>query len=837
MPRHPSFISTIVYLLAALFPFAALAQTTVEGKVTDAETFEPVVFANVIFKGTSTGARTDFDGRFRITSAAESDSIVVSFIGYQTRSFAFMRGTSQVVEIQLHPALYSLNEVRVKPGENPAHQLLRKMWNNLETNSIRELESYIYNNYSRSTLYLRKFGNREAKEDNTGLFAREYDRYAVSTGDEGFPALPSYITESVSSHHYLRSAGREYKVIKAVNSEGMAFENTDLISQLITKQEEFYFPDNTVRIIDKDFISPASRFGLLYYRYYIADTVILDGKYRCYELRVIPKSDEGPVFRGSIWINDTTFALKRISLEADRKAEINFISRIRIQQDYEPSEAGAWFPVRTRFLADAVNIFFTNFSEKSAISVNKPFDPDFYGSELKVAPDARNYSREFWESNRTSSLERIDSLAFSSIDSLKRNPKMRISAKLTEASIRGYYNFGWLEAGPWILSYSRNNIEGNRFRLGGRTNASFSKTFVMEGYLAYGTLDRRLKGSIRSEIFLSKEHWTKFGLQYHDDIENTGAIDEFYSGSSFLTFASSFGGSELMNRSRLVRTWLESDLTRGLTGRLVFTRRHFEPAGPFNPVWFTNLTRTKLSASFTTSEIGILLRYQPAAVYVVDGVRRFPVNFNKYPVFRFEYFSGYEDILGGDYSYDRLSAGISHNFNAGGLGTFDYEVTFTRVNGQLPFPLLVTLPGNESVFRTSRTYNLMNYGEFVLDEALELYGSWHMNGLILNKIPLIKKLQLRTVLSGRAAFGSFDDKSNGFYDPVSNPAGILYMLPGSDPGTVFHNLSYREPYIELSYGIENIFSILRVDLVHRLTWLENPGARRFGVMVSGVFRF
>lgn len=837
MPIRPAHISIIVSFLAASLSYVTYSQTTVEGRVTDAETFEPVVFANVILKGTSTGARTDFDGRFRITSASGSDSIVVSFIGYQTRSVAIRRDIAQVLEIQLHPALYSLNEVRVKPGENPAHQLLRKMWNNLETNSVRKLSSYSYENYSRSTLYLRKFVNKAAGEDNTGLFAREYNRYAVSTGDEGIPALPSYITESVSSHHYLRSAGREYKEIKAVNSEGMAFENTDLISQLITKQEEFYFPDNTVRIIDKDFISPASRFGLLYYKYLIADTVLLDGKYMCYELRVIPKMDEGPVFRGSIWINDTTFALKRISLEADRKAEINFISRIRIQQDYEPSVTGAWFPVRTRFLADAVNIFFTNYSEKSAISVNEPFNPDFYGSEMKVAPNARNYGSEFWETNRTNSLERIDSLAFSTIDSLRRNPKMRISAKLAEASIRGYYNFGWFEAGPWILTYGRNSVEGNRIRLGGRTNASFSRNLVVEGYLAYGTLDRRFKGSLRSEVFLSKEHWTKFGLQYHDDIENTGAIDEFYSGSSFLTFASSFGGSELMNRSCIARTWLESDITRGLTGRLVYTRRHFEPAGPFNPLWFTDQTRTKLSASFTTSEIGILIRYQPAAVYVVDGVRRFPVNFNKYPVFRLEYFSGYENILGGDYSYDKLSAGISHNFNAGGLGAFDYDITFTKIVGQLPFPLLVTLPGNESVFRTSRTYNLMNYGEFILDEALELYGSWHMNGLIMNRIPLLKKLQLRTVLSGRAAFGSFDDRINGFFDPVYNPGGMLYLLPGSDPSIVFHNLSYTEPYIELSYGIENIFRIIRVDLVHRLTWLDNPGARRFGVKVSGVFRF
>ncbi len=112
---------------------------------------------------------------------------------------------------------------------------------------------------------------------------------------------------------------------------------------------------------------------------------MLDNKYYCYEIRVMPKREEDPVFHGSIWINDTTFALKRISVEVDRKAELNFIQRIKIQQDYEPVETGAWFPVRTRFMADAVNIFVTNFSHITDIVVNQPFDLGFYSSELKLS--------------------------------------------------------------------------------------------------------------------------------------------------------------------------------------------------------------------------------------------------------------------------------------------------------------------------------------------------------------------------------------------------------------------------------------------------------------------
>ena len=813
------------------------AQTVVNGKVTDAETFEPVSFANIVFKGTSIGARSDFEGNFALKGNDTSDSVTVSFIGYETRTIKIIKGQEQNIDIQLHPALYSLKEVKVRPGENPAHVLLRKVWDHSESNGIGNLSAYQYENYSRSTVYLRKFGSKSDNERNIRLFAREFDNYAVSTGEEGIPALPSYITETISDNYFLKSPDRVFTRIKATNSDGIAFENTDMVAQLVSKQEDFYFPANTVKIVDKSFISPLSRFGLLYYKYYIVDTVVLDNRYRCFEIRVVPKREEDPVFHGSFWISDSTFALKRISVEVVKKAELNFIQRVRIQQDYEPVEGGAWFPVRTRFMADAVNIFITNFSKKSDIVVNRLFNPGFYGSEMKIDLTSRDYSREFWDQNRTNSLDHIDSLAVQRIDTLRENRKIRVSARLVEASIKGYYNFGSFESGPWIMLYNYNNVEGNRFRFGGRTNIDFSRHIVLEGYLAYGTRDRKFKGSVQSELFLSKEHWTKAGFQYRDDIENTGATDEFYSGSTFLTFATSFGGSERMNRSQVVRTWLESDIFRGLTGKLIATHRTFRPADVFSTDWYTDQNRTVTSDNFKISEIGIVLRYQPKAVYVVDGVRRFPVNFNKYPVFSFQYFRGFDGILGSSYGYEKFAGAISHHFSMGGLGTFEYNLSFTKVNGQLPYPLLITLAGNESFFRTSRTYNLMNYGEFILDEATELYASYHMNGLFLNKIPLIKKLQWRTVISANAAFGSFNDKKNGYYDAINNPDGILHQVPDPDPSDTFYTLDYNTPYAELSYGIENIFKVVRVDLVQRLTWLDNPGAKRFMVKVSGVFRF
>jgi hypothetical protein len=830
----------LLYLLFQIAVTSADAQTIIRGRVTDVQTFEPVVFANIVFKGTTIGTQTGFDGSYVLNGITGSDSILISFVGYETKTIGIIPDTEQNIDIHLNPALFSIAEVIIRPGENPAIKLLREVWRKMPENHIEKLSAYQYVNYSRSTLFVRKPGYYK-KTDKTleKVFSWEFEKYTVKTGEEDIPAIPSYFTEILSDNFFLKSTGQNFINIKSSHSEGIAFESTNLPAQLITKQENFNFMDNAVRIIDRSFISPLSRFGPLYYKYYLNDTSLIDNRYYCFRVDFVPKREEDPVFRGSFWINDTTFALKRISVEIGQKAELNFIRRAKIQQDYEPVDFEAWFPVSTRFMADAANLFVTNYSRKTDIVINKPREPGFYSSELKAGFDSENPDPDFWNRVRMNSLEKTDSLALQKIEVIKNTSRISIPAKLIEAAIRGYYDLGKFELGPYLLFYGYNETEGSRFRIGGRTNVRFSNRLIIEGYAAFGTRDNRLKGSVQTEYLLSEKYWTKAGLQIRDDVENSGAIDEFYSQSSFLTFASTFGGSDMMARSTVLRPWIGSDIIRGLQAKLVFTYKTFEPAGSdYHFAWYADPSRTDLRESFRTNELGLILHYQPKAVYVLDGNRRFSVNFNQYPVFGIEYFKGFRNPGNGDFNYDRIIAGIQHRFNLGGFGNVVYNVRFSRIFGSLPYPLLTTLAGNQSFFRTDRTYNLMNYGEFVADESLELFMSYHMNGLLLGKLPIIKKLEWRTVLSGKIAYGSFNDRSNGFYDPGTNPGGIL---PKTDtagfPLTEFSTLTWKKPYAEISYGIENIFRFFRVDLVQRLTYLDNPESRNFAVMISGVFRF
>jgi hypothetical protein len=832
-------------LLAILLQFSlpllinVSAQTTVEGHVTDAYTLEPVVFANVLFQDTHKGTITDFNGFFSISGKPDNDSLIISFVGYETKTIKIRKDTFQVLDIQLNPATYALDEVVIRPGENPAHIILRKVWANKKYNHIEKLSAYEYENYSRSTVFLRKFGYKSDNEFFFKPFAKAFSENAVSTGEEAIPALPSYITESLSDVYYLSSPKREYTYIKAVNAKGLAFDNTGMVSQLVKKQENFYFLDNTVSLMDKSFISPLSRAGLLYYKYYLIDSGFIDNKYYCYEIKIVPRREEDPVFRGTMWIHDTTYALKRISLEVNRKAEINFIQRIKIQQDYEPVDSGVWFAIKTRFMADAANIFVINFSEKSKIMVNQFHNPGFYASDIKVSNKALDYNDDFWDKKRENSYEKIDSLAVQRINTLKKSKGIRVTALLVEAAIKGYYNLGRFEAGPYLMLYNYNDVEGSRLRFGGRTNIDFSNQWILEGYLAYGMRDASYKGSIQAAYFLSKERWNKIGVQFRDDLENTGAIDEFYTQNSFLTFATTFGGSDKMARSRIWRVWTETDLLRDLNVKAVATNKTFQPVSPdFHFAYFKNNEKTILADKYIISELAFIVRYQPKVSYVLDGNRRFPVNFNKSPVLSLEYYKGFKNFFKSDFNYHKISAGIYHNFTTGVAGTMIYDISFTKVFSALPFPLLITLAGNQSFFRANRTYNLMNYGEFIIDEAFEFFYAWHMDGLILNRLPIIRKLDWRTVVTVHAAFGNFDEKHNGYFNSESNPEGILSDISiDGYPATQFNSLTYSKPYAELSYGIENIFKFFRVDLIQRLTYLDHPGVHQFAVKISGVFRF
>lgn len=826
-------------MLIATFTDVFAQKTVVTGRVSDAATMEPLAFANVFFKGTNTGTTTNFEGFFELTTGQSVDSIVVSFIGYEPETVPVVIDSVQVINFQLFPAMTYLKRVVIVPGENPAHRIIRNVWSSKDEINPDRLNAWDQDNYTRTQVYLRRFFDRSYDKDtfSEGLF----NSFAITSNENSVPALPVFLGETWSTLHFLRFPQREKVVIRATRTNSLADVETALVVQLIQKSTRYNFHNNHVRILDRNFVSPTSTAGMFYYRYYLIDSLYIDNMY-CYEIKVVPKRDEDLVFNGTIWIHDTTFALKRISVEVGRGANLNFVQRIKIQQDLSPSSGGIWYPVKTRILADAVNIFISStiLSDSFTEGVNHP--PGFYNTELEYADNLITDDSEF-AMLRSYNTDGIDSLTDQNITMLKSSAKAKVLAAIVSMSVKGYLNLGKVEVGPYLLLFSTNEVEGHRFRLGYRTTPSLSDLWLSKGFLAYGTLDKKVKYNIQIERFLSKRYWSRAGVQYSQDVENLGALDEFYNPDAFLSFASSFGGSDKLNSIRLGRLWFETDIFRGFTQKVVFRYKSYMPVSPdYHFAWYGNAAKTDINTIIRVSEITFTSLYQPKATFIVDKHERFPVAIRKSPAFTLNYTIGIKGMLKSDFSYHIASLSVKQSIIPGSFGVIFYNLSVSKCFSQLPYPLLTVFPGNESFFRSDRLFNLMSYGEFIADQSATLFVSYRQDGFILDKIPLIKKLKLRTVATTHIAYGSFDHGKNGIYNEVTNPAGIIAPYDKSGVTvTRFKTLNPGKPYIEVSYGIENIFRIFRLDAIHRLTYLspEEPFGkpRKFGIKISAAFRF
>jgi hypothetical protein len=187
------------------------------------------------------------------------------------------------------------------------------------------------------------------------------------------------------------------------------------------------------------------------------------------------------------------------------------------------------------------------------------------------------------------------------------------------------------------------------------------------------------------------------------------------------------------------------------------------------------------------------------------------------------YTRGLKGVLGSRFNYNRLTATVENGLSFGYWGRTDFTLSGTKIFEALPYPRLEVHRGNQSFVYSSSSYNLMNFFEFITDKSVFFKMEHHFNGAIFNRIPLMKKLKWREFCEGRAVLGGISQKN-------------IDLIPRWDDKSIevtpIDNRINRDPYVEVAYGIENIFKVLQVVAVHRITQLNNPGVRRFGIKIG-----
>lgn len=811
---------------------AAQAQTVISGQVTDSETGEAIPFVNVYLMGTTQGTTSDFDGFYNLVCTVKADSIRYSYLGYETKIIPFPQGPGpHTINIKLNSEGVSLAPLVIVPGENPAHRIIRAAQERRKANNPYSLASWECESFNKIQIAIDNVSDKLKDKKVMKSVAPLFDTISYLTGDNGKQVLPMFISETISDFYVVNNPRKVKEYIRATKIKGVGIEDGSLTSQLLGSTfQQYNFFENWSLILDKDFISPIAAGAFGFYKYYLRDSMEMDG-YWTYKIEIRPKRPQDLAFTGFIWITDSSFALKQVALEINAQANLNFIEKLRIQQENIETETGQWVPKKTRVTIDiseltdnTAGLVAQFYNSNRNYVVNKPHPPKFYDDPLVVADTAQDHNDKYWEDNRHDKIGEEEKRVYAIVDSVRNNPIVKTYVEIVDIAVNGYFELGKIEVGPYALAYGYNSLEGNRFRLGFKTNYKFSKKLEIYTYGAYGTLDERFKYSTQVEYTLSKRTWTKIGVKHRDDVDQIGITDSDIQASNLFTSVSVFQANQL-NRTLENKLWVKTDLTETWQTQITLhnKRFEFEPIKDFNfsyyPIEGDTLTK---SSRFTNTTISAKLRFSYHELFLINDHDRISLGALRGPNVTLEYKRGLKGVLEGNFNYDELNISIAQKAKIGVFGNSYYTVRFGQIWGTLPYPILSVHRGNESFISSTTAFNLMNFFEFASDRYVSVFYEHHFEGLLMNRVPILRKGKLRSFAGFRGVLGDMSEANRN-------------LLPNLDEQN--RNVSDFEtlnklPYMELNYGIENIFKLGRIEAIHRLSHLQKPGVSPFGIKVS-----
>lgn len=813
--------------------YSTIAQTVVSGKVTDANSGDPVPFANVIFTGTNVGTTTDFDGRYKITTTQSVDSIQASYIGYITRAKPIQQGVSQTIDFQLEENVISLQEVVFVAGENPAFEIMRNVIKNKVKNDKKSLDAYQYETYTKIEIDVDNISEKFKKRKIMRKISSVMDSVERMAGEDGKPILPIFISESLSEYYYRNNPKLKHEKIIKTKITGVGVEDGTLVSQFIGSSfQEYNYYQNWLNIVGKEFISPIADGWKVYYEYDLTDSAYV-GDHYCYRLDFFPKSEQDLAFRGTMWIDKATYALKQMDATVSTTANLNYVEKIKIQQELVPTPAGPWIPSKNRVLIDIgeitdnmAGVLAKFYTSNKNIEVNTPHPQKFYARPIEVAEDFKVGSTdEYWDQHRHEPLTPTEVNVYSMIDTLKNIPVVKTYTEILKIAINGYLKAGPIDIGPYLSLYANNVVEGHRLQLGGRTNINFSNKWEIGGYLAYGSEDEEYKYQGRLKYIASRDNWTTIEAQYTRDIDQVGLAAEDLLGNSVFLTATRFGDLERPYYYEQGKFTLQRQLFRGYRQSIYARYKSFIPL--YNFAYFKNpgSADSELLEKIETAEVTVEARYAKDEVFVQNDNDRISLGTLKWPIFTLRYTRGISGILGSDFDYNKVSLNITNDLKMGFFGTSSVSLTGEYIFETLPYPLLKAHIGNESSFYTTAAYNLMNFSEFASDRYIELRYLHRFQGFILNRIPLMKKLKWRLIASADVLYGRLSEDNLNILSPVDQDGNP------TEPIGFFDD----RPYVEVGYGVENVFKVLWIEFFHRLTYLDKPDVNKFGVKISFQF--
>ncbi len=830
----------------------AFAQKTIiTGTVKDAGTKETIPSVSVFFNGTTVGTQTDMNGNFEISTNEPYTALKFNYVGYDVVIKNIVPGTTQKIDVLLKPNAQSLDEVVIVAGkkiryrnkDNPAVELIRKVIEHKSENRLKSYNTVFYKEYEKMLFSMSnlsdKFKNKRMFRNYQFLF-QEQD----STKIGGKNLLPVYIQEKLSDHYLSSSPNKSKTVVlaeKQVDFDSRFIDNQGMKVYFERMYQNIDIYNSNISVMSNEFLSPIADSAPTFYKFFITDT-LKDRQPNVVELAFTPRNTTDMLFEGKLYVTlDGNYAVSGAQLGVNKNINLNFVRALKIDLNFDKNVDGRYYLSKSNLLADfGINknkgLGFTG--ERTVI--NKEYktnilfaDTVFNGKSVTVLTDASKRSNDFWAKNRLDTIPKEQLAIYHNIDTLQSLPSFKRTMQIVTLLFAGYQNFGPYEVGPVNTFYSFNSVEGLRLRVGGRTTPELSKRYYFENYAAYGFKDEKWKFFLSATYSLNNKSIYAFPQNYirasfQRDTKIPGQELQFVQEDNFL-LSFKRGENNMLLYNDFYRVDYVHEYENHFSYAIGLKKWAQSPAGGLYYRQENNQVLTDVNR-LTTSEISVQLRYAPNEKFYQGKIYRTPIP-DRYPVFSLKYTAGLKGALGGEYNYQNLMGSIDKRFYLSQLGYSDVTVEGGYIFGKVPFPLLTVHRANQTYAYQLNSYNLMNFLEFVSDHYASINIDHNFNGFFLNKMPLIKKLKLREVISFKALYGGLRTENN---PALSNN---LYQLPVNENGVARTYALNNGPYMEGSVGIGNIFKILRLDLVKRFNYLDHPEVSEWGIRARVKFDF
>ena len=824
----------------------------ISGVVIDANDGGPIPYASVTYKGNNVGVSCDGSGRFSI-SRHTGWRLTFSSVGYQSQVINVVQSTPTNLTIRLKQESKKLDEVTIESKrktrysrrDNPAVELMRKVIAAKRGNDIHQHDYFRYHHYQKISVSLNRLTPQDLK---SGIFRRF--PWLVGHVEEsqynGKMVLPLTINETFSECLYRKSPKREIRHILGKQSTGLndLFQTGNIVTQVIQNVfTDVNIYNDEILLMRHKFTSPIGRDAILFYRFYITDTLYI-GQDRCIQVDFVANNQQDFGFRGQLFVlDDSSYQVKRCELSIPKSGDVNWIENMQCMQEFTQQPNGEWLLTVDDMIAE---LKVAEFMAKALVTRTTRYrdfdfspiaDKVFRGrADEETAPKAAYRDSSFWAAHREVEFSNSEQAMPSMLKRIEKERGYKWVIVVLRALFENYLETtphskpNMVDIGPLNTTISQNFYDGLRLRASAQTTANLNPHWFLKGYYAYGT--RHREHYYNAELtysFLSPEYLPQEFPQRHITLAAQRDValpsDKFVTTDKDNVFTSfkihEIDKMFMYNSQKLSFNY---ETQRHLRFSLTMKTEKIEPVG--------NIAFLPLSASdgltpplnhIRYTEVTAGLRLAPKERFFNTKQRRRTITHDAWYV-SLQHTTGLKNVLGGQYNYNftELSC-YRRNWLPMSWGHIDLHFKAGIQWNKVPYPLLIMPQANLSYIQDPATFNMINNMEFLNDRYVSLMLCWELDGKLFNRIPLLRKLKLREIVEVKGLWGCLSEKNNP-YAPQNAGSKLLMHFPEG-----CYIMDPKKPYLEYAIGIQNIFNLLQIEYVRRVNYHELPMAPKHGI--------